>query len=219
LLPALSFHFSGEHFLMAKRQFYDERMRNVISQECAKIIVEEGIKDFARAKRKAITRLGISHRALLPSNNEIERAIVEHQRLFIPVQHAEHLRILRETAVKAMQLLAPFRPRLVGPVLNGTAGLHSEINLHLFADTSETVMFFLMEHQIPFETSQRRLRFNNNDYIEIPVLSFNAGETAIDLTIFNEHTERESPRSPIDGKAMRRATVAEVLDLMDSGAC
>lgn len=198
---------------MAKRSLYDDRMRNMISQECAKIIAEEGIKDFAKAKRKAVARLGISNRALLPSNSEIEKAIVEHQRIFMPGQQM-HLRELRETALEAMQLLTPFRPRLVGPVLNGTASLHSEINLHLFADTPEEIIFFLMERNIPFTSHQRRLRFNNNQYIEIPTLSFQAGEINIDLSIFDERTGRETPRSPIDGRSMRRADLAEVQDLI-----
>jgi hypothetical protein len=200
---------------MAKRQLNDDRLRNMISQECAKIIAEDGIKDFAKAKRKAVSRLGISHRALLPSNSEIEQAIIEYQRLFMPNQHLHHLLKLRKAAIQAMQLLASFEPRLVGPVLHGTASLHSEINLHVFADTPEEVMFFLMERNIPFNSSQRRLRFNNNNYTEIPVLNFNAGEAVIDLAVFNERSERESPRSPIDGRSMRRADVSEIEDLLN----
>jgi hypothetical protein len=113
-----------------------------------------------------------------------------------------------------MQLLASFKPRLVGPVFHGTANLNSEINLHVFADTPEEVIFFLMERNIPFTSSQRRMRFNNNNYTEIPVLDFNAGETVIDLAIFDERSERESPRSPVDGRAMRRADLAEVQNLL-----
>jgi hypothetical protein len=47
------------------------------------------------------------------------------------------------------------------------------------------------------------------------VLNFNAGETVIDLAIFNERSEREFPRSPVDGRSMRRADLAEVQDLLN----
>ena len=39
--------------------------------------------------------------------------------------------------------LSPFSPRLVGPVLNGTADHNSAINLHLFADSAEAVAITL----------------------------------------------------------------------------
>ena len=100
----------------------DGRERNVVAQEAARIIVEQGIRDYRVAKTKAAERLGVSTRGALPGNTEIEQAVSEHLLLFGGDAHASLLRALREAALSAMRLLEPFSPRLVGPVLAGTAG-------------------------------------------------------------------------------------------------
>jgi hypothetical protein len=98
--------------------------------------------------------------------------------------------------------------------LNGTAGPHADVNLHLFADTSEEVALFLLDHAIPFETSERRLRLANGEYANFAVFGFEAGGVDIDLTVFSPGVEREAPRSPVDGRPMHRAGLAEVQALL-----
>ena len=73
-----------------------------------------------------------------------------------------------------------------------------------------------MDHMIPFATSERRLRLGNGEYTYFPVLSFGAGDANIDLTVFTPRKGRESPRSPVDGRPMRRASLAEVQALLDT---
>ena len=188
----------------------DSRTRILLAQESARIMAEEGIRDFGQAKRKAAGRLGVTSRALLPGNVEIEQALLEYQRLFKSGEQHDRLRILRETAVEAMRFFARFRPRLVGPVLTGTAGPGSGVNLHLFADTPEEVVMFLLDHDIPFETTERRLKVGKGEYGFFPVYSFGAGEVGVELTVFERKAEREAPRSPVDGRPMHRAALAEV---------
>jgi len=201
---------------MATRQRDGSRLRTLLAQECARIMADEGVKDFLVAKRKASARLGVSNKALLPGNVEIEQALVEYQRLFNAAKQSSQLRELRQTAVEAMRFFARFHPRLVGSVLTGTAGPYANINLHLIADTPEEVVWFLMDHAIPFANSERRLRLGNSEYAYFPVLSFGAGDTSIDLTVFTPQKGRESPRSPVDGRPMRRASLAEVQALLDT---
>lgn len=201
---------------MATRQRDGSRLRTLLAQECARIMADEGVKDFLVAKRKAAVRLGVSNKALLPGNVEIEQALIEYQRLFNAAKQSAQLRELRQTAVEAMRFFARFHPRLVGSVLTGTAGPYANINLHLFADTPEEVVWFLMDHTIPFATSERRLRLGNGEYAYFPVLSFGAGDASIDLTVFTPRKGRESPRSPVDGRPMRRASLAEVQALLDA---
>jgi len=184
---------------MARRYRDHYRLKALLAQECARLMADEGIKDFRTAKRKAALRLAITDKAVLPDNTEIQQALIDHQRLFHGEHQAARLRGLRETALEVMRFLASFRPKLVGSVLNGTAGPHADVQLHLFADTSKDVLIFLMEHHIPLETSERRLKLNNGDLISLPVFRFQAGDTFIELTIFGPLGEREAPRSPVDG--------------------
>jgi hypothetical protein len=185
-------------------------MRVRIAQEAARLMSEEGIQDFYAAKRKAAQHLGAPDTRNMPRNQEIEAALHEYQRLFMADQQADQLRALRETAMQAMQFLADFQPRLVGSVLSGTAGLHADVNLHLFADTPEEVSLFLMDNNIPFESSVRRLRVAREQWEEYPAYQFMAGDYPVELVVFPASKWREAPRSPVDGKPMQRARIEEL---------
>ena len=115
---------------MTHRHRDAHRIRMLLAQECARIMAEEGIQDFRTAKRKAAFRLAVTDKGVMPDNAEIERALLDYQRLFHADRQAIRLRGLRETALEAMRFLARFRPRLVGSVLSGTAGPHAHIHLH-----------------------------------------------------------------------------------------
>ena len=199
---------------MSRRSRDDHRLKTLIAQECARLIAEEGVQDFGAARRKAALRLAIGNRAVLPDHAEIEQALLDRQRLFDADRQAIRLRGLRETALDAMRFLARFRPRLVGPVLTGAVGPHAGIHLHLFADSPEEITLFLMEHRIPFETAEQRLKMASGVQVCLPVFRFTAGETRVDLAVFGPLAEREAPLSPVNGRPMRRASLAEVQALL-----
>jgi hypothetical protein len=188
--------------------------RRLLTEEAARIMAEEGVRDFLFAKRKAAERLGFDPRSLhMPTNLEVEHAVMERQRLFQSDSQPWLLRQLRRTARDAMQLLAPFNARLVGPVLAGTAAAHDVIYLHVFSDLPEQIAIFLMEKNIPYEVSARKLKSGNGVVHEYPVYRFVAGDVPIELTVFGVDGIREAPASPVDGKPMRRASLRD-LDLL-----
>lgn len=190
-------------------------LRQVLAQEAARIMAGEGIRDFLSAKRKAADRIGVDPAGQsMPTNLEIEDALQVHQRLFGGDAHRSGLRSLRTAALEAMQWFDPFRARLVGPVLRGTASPGSPVNLHLFADASEEVALFLMNHDIPYENAERRLRLGDGRVRDYPVFRFMAGETRIEATVFPLVEQRQAPVSPVDGRPMRRAGRREVEELL-----
>jgi len=197
----------------------DSQLRRQIAQTSAKLMVEEGIDDFMIAKQKAMNQLGIgSTMKNLPSNSEIQEEILIYQRLFCAETHTKQLQHLRQIALNAMQLLKMFNPRLVGSVLIGTVHNHSEIVLHLFADTPENVAFFLMEQGIPYETLEKRFRPTARESHKVliyPSYRFLAGDEAIVLVIFAVDDIRWAPRSPVDGKPMQRADLHMVAALLE----
>jgi hypothetical protein len=200
---------------MSKRQnLRAEQLRKALAQEAARIMSEQGIDDYGLAKRKAAERLGASDIAVLPKNTEIEAALAAHQRLFEAHTHTSELSGLRRTALQAMRLLKRFDPRLVGPVLSGTASAHSEVSLHLFAEGAEPVALHLMEQGIPHRVAERRLRYEPNRLVAYPVIRFVAGDQPIDAVVFPVDGIRQSPASPVDGRPMRRADAAEVETLL-----
>lgn len=194
----------------------DRQMRQRIALEAARIMEESGVRDYQVAKRKAAERLGAPDTRNLPSNQEIEDAFMERQRLFHGDTQPARVQHLRTEALKAMEFFASFEPRLVGPVLQGTASDHSDVQLHLFAGTPEEVVIYLMDQNIPFEQGERRMRFGRDRYETFPVYRFVAGATVLDLTVFPVDGSRQAPCSPVDGRPMRRASVTQVQGLLDA---
>jgi hypothetical protein len=193
----------------------EEGLRVTVAQEAARLMAEEGIRDFGSAKRKAADRLGISPRYRLPTNGEIQDALVAHQRLFLGELHDDTISRKRETALEAIKLFDDFGPKLVGAVLDGTCGEHGEVNLHVFADAPDDIAHALMGFGIPFEDGFRRYRMPDGGQAERSVYRFMAGDERIELTVFDRREVGSSPLSPVDGKPMRRAGLAEVNDLLE----
>ncbi len=189
-------------------------LRRAIAQEAARVMAEHGIRDFLFAKRKAAERFGVTDGGLLPRNTEIEDALAEYQRLFKGDNHDQTLLAQRLVAVEIMEYLAQFQPRLVGPVLTGTATEHNHIQLHVFADRAENIAFRLMDNGVPFETGERRVKMNVERVLTQPCFSLNFNDQEIDVVVFPIDGIRQSPVSPVDGKPMRRADLAEVRTLV-----
>jgi hypothetical protein len=192
----------------------NDRARKVLAQEAARIIVEQGIEDYRVAKIKAAERLGMSERGSLPGNPEIEHAVSEHLKLFGRESHLDLLRVLRRAALSAMELLAPFTPRLVGPVLHGTAAANSAVNLHVFSDSAELVAGRLQERSVPYQPYDRRLKSRRDRAETFSGFRFTHDSSSIEATVFPLDGIRQAPISPVNGKPMRRADSRVVLKLL-----
>ena len=197
-----------------KKTSNGERARLMVAQEAARIIVNQGIRDFGVAKKKAAERLGLRDRGSLPGNVEIENAVSEHLQLFAGDSHADLLQTMRLAALSAMELLSPFRPRLVGPVLNGTADANSAVNLHVFADSAESVAHALDRHGLSYKSYERRLKSRRDRAETYAGFEFHHGEAAVQATVFPVDGIRQAPISPIDGKPMKRADEKAVRELL-----
>ena len=181
-----------------------------VAAEAARIIATEGQHNYHAAKKKAADRIGVSDRLALPSNMEIKEALYRYLDLYGGEAHRENLLALRRTAVQAMRQLAGFNPRLVGSALDGTAGPHTRIALHLFAGSSEAVVLFFREKGIPFSQEQRQIRWFNGEHRQVELVITELDGHTIESAVFEPVHLRQAPPSPIDGKPQRRAALAEV---------
>ncbi|HET7923726.1 MAG TPA: hypothetical protein VFL30_02450 [Rhodanobacteraceae bacterium] len=201
----------NDHARYAQTRAHEQRRR--IAVEAARLNAEGGLRDYRQAKLKAASRLGFTDELSLPKNGEIEDALREHQRLFRADQPGT-LHRLREAALEAMRFFADFEPRLVGPVLEGTADEHSAVCLHLHDDGADRVAMFLQEKGIPYEERTRRLRLERETTADVPVFVFSAGDSTIDITVLPYNRLRQAPLDRIDEKPMRRANVTAVEELV-----
>jgi hypothetical protein len=191
-----------------------ENLRRALAQEAARVMAEHGIRDFLIAKRKAADRFGVTDSAVLPKNTEIETALIEYQRLFRGDSHGESLQAQRYAALAAMRRLKAFEPRRVGSVLAGSATEHSDVQLHLFADSPESVALSLIDQGIRHEITARRVRMNADRILEYPGVRFEIDDQAIEVTVFPTDGLRQAPVSPVDGRPMRRADLTELEALL-----
>lgn len=188
--------------------------RHRLAHEAARLMAEGGMRDYHQAKLKAADRLGIHDDASLPRNREIEDALREYQRLFLGDAQAAALRTRREAALRAMEFFAAFDPRLVGPVLDGTADAHTPVHLHAYADDADALPRFLDEAGIPAEARSRHVRLDRNREADFPVWVFSAEDLGFDLLVLPQDALRQAPLSGVDEKPMKRASAAQLRELL-----
>lgn len=206
---------STESFHSTRSQHRLQLIRAQVAAEAARIMATEGLHDFHAAKRKAAERIGINERLALPSNLEVQDALISYQNLYGGQQHQDNLQRLRLAAIEAMHMLQEYSPRLAGPVLDGSAGLHCRVTLHVFCDTAETLVFDFLERGLPFRQEQRRMRLSDKDYQVVPVFLIEVSGSTIELVMLDSIAVRQAPPSPIDGKPLQRASLADLERMLD----
>ena len=179
-------------------------MRRSIATLAARLMAEDGIADYHHAKRKAARQLGLPEHTAYPDNAEVEAELRAYRSLYQEEAHPEVIRAMRQSALNLLELLADYAPHLAGPVLDGTAGEHSPIDILLFADSAKEVEIFLLNHGIAFEHANPR-----NERAEA-VLVMETDTAEANLVIFPPQMERMAmkqrdgrPRERIRADALR----------------
>jgi len=190
-------------------------MRMRIAATAARIMAEEGIDDFALAKRKAARRLGAADSEALPANDEIEAELRDYLALYQADEHPERITELRRAALAAMQALERFSPYLTGPVLAGLAGPYAEIELQLFPESSKEVELFLLDHDLTYDASDER-RYTGDRARAVAVITLDWDGVPLRLSVFDPRDERAAMKTTQAGKVVVRAGLAEVRSLVET---
>ena len=183
------------------------QVRQMVAQEAARMMAEDGVTDYAYAKKKAGKQLGVVDISCLPSNAEIEEEIRIFHALYNSEEQPQALRQLRKDALVIMSLFERFKPHLAGSVLEGTAGLNSETHIHLFADSAKDVEIFLLNQQIPYDSNDKSYRVRDRkagekkggERIKVPMFTLEAPNGLVKLSVFEFNDIRFSTKSPING--------------------
>ncbi len=198
----------GQH-----RNNYALRMQ--IAYEAARILADQGGRDYHGARTKAANRLGLNSANLFPSNAEIQQALTENQRLFQSDTQPGSLKKLRYKAKEAMQALTEFKPRLTGSVMDGTANSDSDIQLYLFADTPESILFKLKDLNIPWREEEKTLRYANHKQKTHPTFLIYADGVELRLTALPLGSEHQPAISPITQRPELGITLSALNQLID----
>jgi hypothetical protein len=127
-----------------------DESRQEIAAAAARLVVEEGL-EYGPAKRRALRDLGLSARAALPNNDEIEAEVRDYIRLYCADTQPGELRALRLLALAWMERMASFRPHVGGAVWHGTATRLSDIYIQLFCDDPKSAEIALIDHHVDYE--------------------------------------------------------------------
>lgn len=188
-----------------------QHLRSHIASAAARIMAEDGISDYAQAKKKAARQLGIPDTEALPNNAEIESELRVYQALYQNEELQQRLSELRQKAYEVMQILPQFHPYLTGSVLDGTAGRFADIDILLFTDSAKEVEIFLLNRQIPYEHVAPR-----HDRAEA-VLQIALDDAQANLVIYPTQEERVVFKHR-DGRVRERAKIDAVATLIATHA-
>jgi len=188
-------------------------VRSRIAHLAARLMAEDGIEDYAAAKRKAARQAGAPDTRQLPTNEEIDAALRTHQTLYGGEAHLERVRELRTRALEVMRGLERFNPYLTGSVLTGTAGKYADINLQLYTDDGKDVELFLIDRDIPYRAGERRL-WCGEEVRTLPAFSVDDEGLEIEIVVLERDDLRKPVRTTPEGKPLERAKPEAVRALL-----
>jgi hypothetical protein len=184
-------------------------LRAEIAAAAARMIAEDGA-DYGSAKRRAAKQVLGENRVrgdVLPDNAQVEEEVRLYNELFFGDTQPARLRRLRALALELMTELAQYSPHLVGAVLNGTAGEHSDIHLQLFCDSPKDVEVYLMNRDISFEVSEQPHFRGRGEVVETASFMFQGEGVHLALYLFDD-MRHGGARKSSDGRHERANTEA-----------
>jgi hypothetical protein len=190
-----------------------DMLRAEIAATAARMIAEDGC-DYQTAKRKAARQILGDRKSgsdILPDNAQIEEEVRTYNQLFLGDTQPARLLHLRQMALKLMAELDQFKPHLIGAVLNGTAGEHSDIHLQLFAESAKEVEIYLINRNINFEISESVHFYNRNKVVE--TVSFMWQNEGIHMALYEIDDMRYTSRYGAE-KRIERADADTIRQLI-----
>jgi hypothetical protein len=193
----------------------DERLRRQIAFMAAQLMYSRSETEYFSAKRKAARQLGLEYRfrpADLPSNREIRDQVQALARMHEGPKRLTKLRDMRLEALRLMRVLARFRPRIIGSVLTGHVRQGSDIDIHIFNDGVSLVTDTLDELGLPHDVELKRVVKFAEERVFTHIHVYDRYN--YELTLYPEDKAHYAFKSSITGKAMERASIAELEQLL-----
>lgn len=201
------------HIISAPERM-DVKLRNAIALEAARLMYERVESEYYTAKRKAAKRLcrrGVKP-SDLPSNAEIRDQVQLFARLHEGEQRTRNLKDMRLEALRLMRLLRAFKPRLIGSVMTGHVRKGSDIDIHIFTDNPGLATDVLESEGYQFDVERKQVVKHNESRVFTHVHVHDRFN--FELTIYPEDKAHYVFRSSITGKAIERASIRELEELL-----
>lgn len=200
--------------ITALERMSDVKLRQAIALEAARLMYERVESEYFTAKRKAAKRLcrrGVKPENL-PSNAEIREQIQLFARLHEGDKRTQHLRDMRLEALRLMRLLRQFRPRLIGSVMTGHVRKGSDIDLHVFSDSPALVSDLLEQAGCQYDLERKQVVKHGEARVFTHIHIHDRFN--FELTVYPEDKAHYVFKSSITGKAIERASIRELEELL-----
>jgi len=179
------FSLFGQRELFPHRRMAKPKLRRLIAQEAARLILRGKEQEYGTARKRAARWL--SRRKVgaedLPTNAEIESQVYVLAGLFSTEHQRAQTASMRAAALELMELLAEFRPALYGAAVTGPVLEGTEIAIDLVAGSVQEVEAILTAAQLRsrvvppdrnscerLAASQPRIRLNYRYECELTVV-------------------------------------------------
>ena len=192
----------------------DARLRHAIALEAARLMYERLESEYFTAKRKAAQRLcrGNVKPGDLPSNAEIREQIQVFARIHEGDRRTDDLREMRLAALHMMRRLRRFRPRLIGSVMTGHVRRGSDIDVHVFSNSSALITDLLEKENYQYDLERKQIVKHQEARIFTHIHVHDRFD--FELTVYAEDLAHYVFRSSVTGKAIERASIRELEELM-----
>jgi predicted nucleotidyltransferase len=190
------------------------KLRQAIALEAARLMYERTESEYYTAKRKAAKRLcrGGVKPSDLPSNAEIREQIQLFARLHEGERRTVNLRDMRLAALALMRKLRRFKPRLIGSVMTGHIRQGSDIDLHVFSDSVSPIAEILETEGLQFDVERKQILKHEETRVFTHIHIHDRFD--YELTVYADDMAHYVFRSSITGKAIERASVAELEEFL-----
>ncbi|MGY8768283.1 MAG: DUF4269 domain-containing protein [Pirellulales bacterium] len=186
------------------------KLRRQIAYHAARLMYERQESEYYRAKMKAARQL-CRERVKpvdLPSNAEIRDEVQSMARLIEGDRRVENLRDMRLEALRIMRILAHFKPRLIGSVMTGHIRKGSDIDIHIFSDSLESVRSALETEAIAHDVEHKRVQKHGEERVFTHIHL--QQRFPIELTMYAADLTHYGFKSSITGKRIERHSVREL---------
>ena len=160
-----------------------------VANLAAQMIMEEGIKDYFFAKKKAAKSLGLNENVSLPTNLQIDKAIEEFHKIFNQDTNIEFLEHFKDQALNVMDLFKSFKPHLMNELTKGIIPKFPEIKINLFADNIKDIEYVLLNSEISYEFSETKMykKSGKNSIKSVPTIYLDSLSIPAEIKIYFEN--------------------------------
>ena len=166
-----------------------KNMKASVANLAAQMIMEEGIKDYLFAKKKAAKSLGLNEKASLPTNSQIDKAIDDFNKIFNSDIDIEFLQQFKKQALEVMNIFKNFKPHLMNQLSQGVIPKFPEIKINLFADNLKDVEYVLLNSELSYDFKEVKMnkKVGKNSIKSIPTIYLDNLPIPVEIKVYFEN--------------------------------